>query len=147
MPPTSRLPSTRCARTVGAPNKSAVNASEWIFVGRGRGTLKKHKDTSSSRVCRQLFQVSDFPGVPTRITELSVPKSSEVFTARGSATQRVPLTMNAYSCLPGDSGTDTAQTPGAPDNLRAVDPRVHSLKSPTSSTLEARESTKTKRTS
>ena len=79
------------------------------------------------------------------MTELSVPKSSDVLTAKGSATQRVPLTMKAYSCRPGVNGTETAHTPGAPDNFRDVEPLVHALKSPTSSTVEARESTKTKR--
>ena len=85
--------------------------------------------------------------VPTRITELSVPKSSELLTASGSATQREPLMMKAYSCRPGVRATDTAHTPGAPERLSCVAPLVHALKSPTSWTLLAPESTKTKRTS
>src|SRR5258705_8643196 len=82
-----------------------------------------------------------------RITELSVPKSSELLTASGSATQREPLTMNAYSCRPAVSGTETVQTPGAPERFSCVAPLVHSLKSPTSATVAAPESTNTKRTS
>src|SRR3954468_2231932 len=91
-------------------------------------------------------QVELLVGDPTRITELSVPKSSELFTASGSATQREPLIIKAYSCRPGERGTETAQTTGAPARWRAVAPRAHSLKSPTSSTLAARGSTNTKRT-
>src|SRR3954453_10142096 len=92
-------------------------------------------------------QVELLVGDPTRITELSVPKSSLLFTANGSATQREPLIIKAYSWRPGERGTETAQTPGAPERLSAVVPRAHSLKSPTSSTLAALGSTNTKRTS
>src|SRR5437868_10329995 len=93
------------------------------------------------------LQVELLVGDPTRITELSVPKSSLLFTANGSATQREPLIIKAYSWRPGERGTETAQTPGAPERLSSVVPRAHSLKSPTSSTLAAPGSTNTKRTS
>src|SRR5437868_6651911 len=92
------------------------------------------------------LQVELLVGDPTRITELSVPKSSELFTASGSATQREPLIIKAYSWRPGERGTETDHTPGAPESLSLLAPFVHSLKSPTISTLCARGSTKTKRT-
>src|SRR5437764_3530462 len=92
------------------------------------------------------LQVELLVGDPTRITELSVPKSSELFTASGSATQREPLIIKAYSWRPGERGTETDQTPGAPESRSLFAPFVHSLKSPMISTLRARGSTKTNRT-
>src|SRR3954462_12572587 len=91
-------------------------------------------------------QVELLVGDPTRITELSVPKSSELFTASGSATQREPLIIKAYSWRPGERGTETDQTPGAPESRSLLAPFVHSLKSPTISTVCAPASTKTNRT-
>jgi len=70
-----------------------------------------------SRFTREHVKVALGGDAATRITELSVPKSSELFAASGSATQREPLIMKAYSCWPGESGTDTVHTPGAPDGF------------------------------
>src|SRR5256885_12676603 len=107
------------------------------------GRISRNINISSWRLC--CYYVVDFVSEPTRITELSVPKSSEALTAKGSMTQRLPSTMKAYSCRPDESGTDTAHTPGAPEGLSSVTPLVHSLKSPTSWTFAALESTKTNR--
>jgi len=76
-----------------------------------RPAFKSPRVTGASSV----FYVALLAGVPTRITELSVTKSSELFGANGSATQREPLIIKAYSCRPGERGTETDQTPGAPE--------------------------------
>src|SRR5689334_16258189 len=85
-----------------------------------------------------------FAGATRRI-ELSVPNSSDDGVDDGSTTQRLPSTMNAYSCRPGDSGNDTDHTPGLGATSGVLSGR-HSLKSPTIETDRAVESTKTNRT-
>src|SRR5689334_23319178 len=77
--------------------------------------------------------------------ELLVLNSSDVVGANGSATQRCPPTMNAYSCRPLGSGTDAAHVPFDPVGVSETGCAPHALKSPTSDTLFAWP-TNTKRT-
>src|SRR2546423_1877861 len=138
----STLVSICCVLPTCAKRRDATSAPHTLCAGKSGAAFNWGLLIGSFFSRRQV----ELPvGEPTRITELSVPKSSELFIASGSATQREPLIIKAYSWRPGERGTATDHTPGAPERWSLLAPLVHSLKSPMISTLRAWASTKTNR--
>src|SRR5688500_6365144 len=143
--PRSTLLSIRCAAPGTAKKRKAPKAPSLNALGANIRSICCLEPPNAGGGRARIY-VELCPTEPTCITALSTPKSSELFGASGSAIQRVPLMMNAYSCLPAGSGTEAAHTPGAAERSSRVAPLVQALKSPTIATVVARGSTNTNRT-